>query len=80
MVWFCLLSLKSCPFQLVFFHSSLAPMVEIGTPKKINLLNPWGIQFLYTIFVLSSIAIVTWVHIILVESKKQVVYTLVATK
>jgi hypothetical protein len=56
-------------------------MVEIGTPKKINLLNPWGIQFLYTIFVLSSIAIVTWVHhIILVESKKQVVYTLVATK
>jgi len=59
-------------------------MVEIGAtwpPKKINLLNPWGIQFLYTIFLLSTTAIITWVHhIILVESKKQVVYTLIATK
>jgi cytochrome c oxidase subunit 3 len=59
-------------------------MVEIGAiwpPKRINLLNPWGIPFLNTTFLLSSKAIVTWVHhIILVESKKQVVYTLVATK
>ncbi len=81
---FCLLSLKSCPFQVLFFHSSLAPMVEIGAiwpPKRINLLNPWGIPILNTIFLLSSRAIGTWVHhIILVESKKQVVYTLIATK
>jgi heme/copper-type cytochrome/quinol oxidase subunit 3 len=62
-------------FFWVFFHSSLAPMAEIGAiwlPKRIDVLNPWGIQFLNTIFLLSSKAIVTWVHhIILVESKSK---------
>jgi heme/copper-type cytochrome/quinol oxidase subunit 3 len=71
-------------FFWVFFHSSLALMVEIGAiwaPKRIDVLNPWGIQFLNTIFLLSFGAIVTWVHhAILVESKKQVVYALITTK
>jgi cytochrome c oxidase subunit 3 len=71
-------------FFWVFYHSSLAPMVEIGAiwpPKRIDVLNPWGIQFLNTLFLLSSGAIITWVHhVMLVGSKKQVVYTLITTK
>ncbi len=67
-----------------FFYSSLAPTVEIGAiwfPKGIDVLNSWGIPFLNTLILLSSRAAVTWVHhAILASSKKQINYTLVATR
>jgi cytochrome c oxidase subunit 3 len=52
-------------FFWAFFHSSLAPTVEIGAvwpPKGIEVLNPWEIPFLNTIILLTSGASVTWAH------------------
>ncbi len=71
-------------FFWVFFHSSWALTVEIGTiwlPKRINVLNPWGIPCLNTLILLSYGVVVIWVHhVILAGSKKQIDYALVATK
>lgn len=52
-------------FFWAFFHSSLAPTVEIGAlwpPKGIEVLDPWKVPFLNTIILLSSGAAVTWCH------------------
>ena len=70
-------------FFRAFFHSSLAPTVEIGAiwpPKGISVLDPWGIPFLNTLILLSSGAAVTWAHhAILAGKEKRAVYALVAT-
>jgi cytochrome c oxidase subunit 3 len=70
-------------FFWAFFHSSLAPTVEIGAvwpPKGIEVLNPWGIPFLNTVILLSSGAAVTWAHhAILAGSKQQAISGLIAT-
>lgn len=61
-------------FFWAFFHSSLAPTVEIGAvwpPKGIEVLNPWEIPFLNTIILLSSGASVTWAHHAILAGNRQ---------
>lgn len=58
-------------FFWAFFHSSLAPTIEIGSiwpPKGINVLNPWEIPFLNTLILLLSGCTVTWCHHALVSN------------
>ena len=70
-------------FFWAFFHSSLAPTVEIGgiwPPKGIWVLDPWEIPFLNTLILLSSGAAVTWAHhAILAGKEKRAVYALLVT-
>jgi cytochrome c oxidase subunit 3 len=70
-------------FFWAFFHSSLAPTIEIGAvwpPKGIEALSPWEIPFLNTLILLSSGAAVTWAHhAILAGSREQALYGLLAT-
>lgn len=70
-------------FFWAFFHSSLAPTVEIGCvwpPKGIEVLNPWEIPFLNTVILLSSGASVTWAHhAILAGNRQQALISLAIT-
>jgi cytochrome c oxidase subunit 3 len=70
-------------FFWAFFHSSLAPTVEIGAiwpPKGIEVLNPWEIPFLNTLILLTSGASVTWAHhAIVVGNRQQATNALVIT-
>ena len=70
-------------FFWAFFHSSLAPTVEIGAvwpPKGIQVLDPWQIPFLNTIILLSSGAAVTWAHhAIILAYKEQAIQGLILT-
>jgi len=60
-------------FFWAFFHSALAPTIEIGAmwpPKGIEVLNPWEIPFLNTVILLTSGATVTWAHHAILGGKK----------
>ena len=65
-----------------FFHSSLAPTIEIGAvwpPKGIPVLNPWEILFKYG-YLIDFGASVTWAHhALLAGAKQQAIYSLVVT-
>lgn len=70
-------------FFWAFFHSSLAPTIEIGSiwpPEGIHPFNPKEIPLLNTIILLTSGATVTWAHhSILLGKKFEAVYGLIAT-
>nr|YP_010432123.1 cytochrome c oxidase subunit III [Orius strigicollis]USW04720.1 cytochrome c oxidase subunit III [Orius strigicollis] len=56
-----------------FFHSSLAPTIEIGNmwpPKSIMVFNPMQIPLLNTMILLCSGISVTWAHHSLMESNQ----------
>jgi len=61
-------------FFWAFFHSSLAPTLEIGSiwpPKGIEVLNPWRVPLLNTFILLLSGVTVTWSHHALVSGERQ---------
>nr|QJF58162.1 cytochrome c oxidase subunit 3 [Corallina officinalis]QJF58185.1 cytochrome c oxidase subunit 3 [Corallina officinalis] len=60
-------------FFWAFFHSSLAPTVEIGSiwpPNGITVLNPWEVPFLNTLILLLSGCTVTWAHHAMVSNQR----------
>lgn len=61
-------------FFWAFFHSSLAPSIDIGSmwpPKGIVVFSPWEVPFLNTIILLLSGCSVTWAHHSIVAGNKQ---------
>ena len=61
-------------FFWAFFHSSLAPAIEIGAvwpPSGIDVLNPFSVPLLNTAVLLSSGATVTWAHNAIISGKRK---------
>jgi heme/copper-type cytochrome/quinol oxidase subunit 3 len=59
-------------FFWAFFHSSLAPVMQIGgiwPPYGVNIFNPWGVPFLNTLILLTSGVTITTSHIYLLRGE-----------
>ena len=60
-------------FFWAFFHSSLAPVAEIGgvwPPKGIEVLSAWEVPLLNTVILLTSGASCTWAHHAIVAGER----------
>jgi cytochrome c oxidase subunit 3 len=70
-------------FFWAFFHSSLAPVFNIGgvwPPEEISPIATLGVPLTNTFFLLSSGATVTWAHhAIIVRAKRQAIIALIFT-
>lgn len=70
-------------FFWAFFHSSLAPAIEIGSiwpPAGIDAFSPWAVPLLNTFILLLSGATITWAHhAILISNYKQAIQALYFT-
>jgi len=70
-------------FFWAFFHSSLAPAIEIGgiwPPLHLRILNPYGVPLVNTAILLTSGATITFTHYSLQRSERvQTVYGFVVT-
>ena len=70
-------------FFWAFFHSSMAPTVEIGTvwpPKGIEVLSAWEVPLLNTVILLTSGFSCTWAHhAIVVGSRRDAILGLLIT-
>jgi cytochrome c oxidase subunit 3 len=66
-----------------FFHSSLAPAIQIGAvwpPRGIETFSAFGIPFLNTVILLSSGATATWAHhSILAGNRNETIFGLITT-
>jgi len=70
-------------FFWAFFHSSLAPAIEIGSiwpPRELEVFNPWEVPLLNTLILLFSGASVTWAHhALLLENRGEFLKALILT-
>ena len=70
-------------FFWAFFHSSLAPTVELGCiwpPLGISVFSPWRVPLLNTLVLLLSGATITWAHYsILINNAKEAILSLKIT-
>jgi len=70
-------------FFWAFFHSSLAPVPEIGSswpPLGIETINAWNVPLLNTIILLTSGATITWAHhAIIYGDRKNSIFSLILT-
>jgi len=70
-------------FFWTFFHSSLAPTIQIGSiwpPLEIPVLRTFRVPALNTLILISSGAAVTWVHYaIIIQKRDQVIFGFIVT-